>query len=187
MALAWPYGITEPHIYAYLAAAASGYGYPVGAGAPSPLTFYPGVGVGLPGGPIGLHPAASLPFPAQTFRPTTASDFLAAAAASARGGGGGLRPAPHSFSMAPLTSLGCALRSPLNTSSLLSPRHQVPPHSPSSIMAPAAAVTSSSLASARGQHPSSPRAHAYSRSKSSSGSIAPNGLFRPFQSEVEKT
>lgn len=208
MAMAWPYGIADPHIYAYIAAAAAAnYPYSVsGPATPSALGYYPGVGLGLGGGPgVGIPHGAPMPFSPQAMRPTTASDFLAAAAASSAGGGGCIRPggglpAPHPLAMSPLSALGCGMRAgPVDPVSLLShhhhhPHHQASPPSPQSIMA---AALNSQRVSGRASF-SPPSAHVQSRpsvpvpvSKTSGGSgsnsTAPNGLFRPFQSDVEKS
>ena len=41
MALAWPYGIADPHLYAYLAAAAASYPYSLPPPGPAGLPGFP--------------------------------------------------------------------------------------------------------------------------------------------------
>lgn len=232
LAMAWPYGIADPHLYAYIAAAAANYpAYALGS-APHPLGYYPaGLGLGLPGSPGGLggHGGSVSPFSPQAVRAPSASDFLMAAAASSGGVGGGcLRPGPgvgvlpatHPLNMASLSALGCSggLRGPVDHPvHLLSPPPPPPPphphplsgspSSPTSIMAAATALSSSRLSGGRSFTTPPPPSSSSSSSLSSSvrvsqsrasgvptskggggsNSTAPNGLFRPFQSEVEKS
>ncbi|KAL8569828.1 hypothetical protein ACOMHN_006554 [Nucella lapillus] len=200
MAMVWPYG--DPALYAYIAAAAAAnYQHPLSAPPHPALGYYPGMGLGMAGTPPGGSLGGPLPYHSQSLRHTSASDFLMAAAMSNGGAGGYLRPAgaggnvpvPHPFNFSSLSAMGGAgsLRSPVDPVHLLSPP-AAPSLSPSHVMAAAA------LNSARLSHGGSPftppAAHAQSRtsvpvSKNSSGnnSTAPNGLFRPFQSEVEKS
>ena len=233
LAMAWPYGIADPHLYAYIAAAAANYpAYALGS-PPHPLGYYPaGLGLGLPGSPGGLggHGGSVSPFSPHAVRAPSASDFLMAAAASSGGVGGGcLRPGPgvgvlpttHPLNMASLSALGCSggLRGPVDHPvHLLSPPPPPPPppphphplsgspSSPTSIMAAATALSSSRLSSGRSFTTPPPPSSSSSSSLSSvrvsqsrasgvptskggggSNSTAPNGLFRPFQSEVEKS
>ncbi|XP_076455786.1 uncharacterized protein LOC143290317 [Babylonia areolata] len=204
MAMVWPYG--DPHLYAYIAAAVNYHQYPLASPPPHPaLAYYThpaaaaalGLGLagsppaGLVGGPAGGGVGGGggggggahlpSPFSPQALRhhSTSASDFLMAAAMSNGGclrgpgggaGGGSVAPPPHH----PTT-----------------PHHH--PHHPFSL--PALTSPSGRLSHGASSPFTPPAAHAQSSktslpaSKSSGGSnsTAPNGLFRPFQSEVEKS
>ncbi|XP_012936735.1 homeobox even-skipped homolog protein 2 [Aplysia californica] len=78
MALAWPYGIADPHLYAYLAAAAASYPYSLTPPPPG-LGCYPG-GVSLSRGaappPCGFPPPALPMSPNARPTPVAPSDFL---------------------------------------------------------------------------------------------------------------
>ena len=160
MAMAWPYGIADPHLYAYIAAAAASYPYGLAAG--SPFGCYSGVPM--------QRPQAALPqmLPNSGLRPN--QDFLNSITNSF------MRPpaiaVPHPVHSSP--PIGCGIRSPLETASMLS-------HGASSAGSPSR-VSNSAYSSAVNVSTSIATAHAQKRS-----STAPNGLFRPFQSEVERT
>ncbi|KAK0053246.1 homeobox even-skipped protein 2, partial [Biomphalaria pfeifferi] len=74
MAMAWPYGIADPHLYAYLAAAAASYPYGI---PPSPHGCYTPPGVPLSQTPQPFSPSSHLPM-SSTVRPApvSPSDFL---------------------------------------------------------------------------------------------------------------
>ena len=71
MAMAWPLGIADPHLYAYLAAAAASY--PYGIPQSSPMNYYSSLGMSrptlpstIPSSPVTSQPLGSLgqyPFP----------------------------------------------------------------------------------------------------------------------------
>lgn len=71
MAMAWPYGIADPHLYAYLAAAAASY--PYGLPQSSPMNYYNSLGISrptlpptIPSSPVTSQPMGSFgqyPFP----------------------------------------------------------------------------------------------------------------------------
>ncbi|KAK7092571.1 hypothetical protein V1264_008297 [Littorina saxatilis] len=223
MALTWPYGIPDPHLYAYIAsvAAANPYAFELAPRNPNPLSYYPAAmglgGLGSPHlgalggshpalGALGAHGNPAHQFSPQAMRPTSASDLLMAAAAT-RG----------PLSMSSASMLGCPpgaylgsvdpvhLRSSPYHSARFpshplrydapSPSPSSSPRSPTASRVAASVSPPTTLNSSRGSPYSSyDSAHAQSRtsvpvSKSSRGSnsTAPNGLFRPFQSEVEKS
>ncbi|KAK6182428.1 hypothetical protein SNE40_010124 [Patella caerulea] len=157
MAMAWPYGIADPHLYAYLAAAAASYPYAMTS--PTPYNYYSGVG--MPRSPNSMTPMG-LP---GGMRPTLesmnnlANSYLRPPSL----------PIPHPIH--PQPTMGCNTRSPLEPSSVLN--HTSPATTPSESCAPTSFSTV-------------PTPLPTPITKNSS-SIAPNGLFRPFQSEVERT
>lgn len=57
MAMAWPYGIADPHLYAYLAAAAASY--PYGLPQSSPVNYYNTLGLSRPTVPTVSPPVTS--------------------------------------------------------------------------------------------------------------------------------
>lgn len=69
MAMAWPYGIADPHLYAYLAAAAASY--PYGLPQSAPMNYYNTIGLTRPSVPTvsppvttaALGPLGQYPFP----------------------------------------------------------------------------------------------------------------------------
>jgi hypothetical protein len=48
MAMAWPYGIADPHLYAYLAAAAASYPYGISSTNSNPFNLYTQMGIQRP-------------------------------------------------------------------------------------------------------------------------------------------
>ena len=59
MALAWPYGIADPHLYAYLAAAAASYPYSLPPPGPAGLPGFPPTHGGYPGPQMSAAPPST--------------------------------------------------------------------------------------------------------------------------------
>lgn len=229
MALAWPYGIADPHLYAYLAAAAASYPYGVPP-PPSALGCYASSAVPLARSPPSFQPSPQIPM-SPTVRPTpvTSSEFLGNltnAYFRSNGIAGfavGSHPASHpSFPI----SQNPMLRSPLDpaamsllaaqASSTLTSQHLTSSHFLASLdSARLAAAAAASNPGIQFPHPvpvthphqtglsppdsfvrrGSPQIHVpiatkiatSSSASSSSSSVTPKGLFRPFQTESERT
>lgn len=129
MALAWPYGIADPHLYAYLAAAAASYPYGMPPAHPA-LGCYSPAAVPLTRSPSGFQSPPHLQMsPAVRPAPMTSSDFLGNLTSSYLRQTGGLGhpggqsvPGTHpSFSSGPLLD-------PTAMSLLTSPHHLTSSH-----------------------------------------------------------
>lgn len=160
MAMAWPYGIADPHLYAYLAAAAASYPYGMTSSNPSPFNMYQQLGIQRP--PPSTMP--QIPF-SNTLRPRT--DILHGMANSILQ----RSPAPHSLSG--VSSLGCNLHSVLESAGLIG-HNSVPSGSLDNCNIP----TLAGLTSIPTSLPVAPKAHSNTTS---------HGLFRPFQTDIEGT
>ncbi|BFZ22501.1 hypothetical protein BsWGS_25540 [Bradybaena similaris] len=232
MALAWPYGIADPHLYAYLAAAAASYPYGMPPPPPSALGCYAATGVPMGRAPASFSPTSQLQM-SQTIRPSPVGPSellsnLTNAYLRPNGlGGFGINPPPgvhHGFS----ASSNPLLRSPLDpaamsllaaqTSSTLTSQHLTSAHfmnSLDSARLAAAAVSSSGIpfthsSSLPQLHHSgltsvetlvkrgSPHIHIPTATKlastppssiSSPSSVPapPKRLFRPFQTESDRS
>ncbi|CAG5136036.1 unnamed protein product, partial [Candidula unifasciata] len=231
MALAWPYGIADPHLYAYLAAAAASYPYGMPPPPPSALGCYAASGV-----PIGRSPNSFPPNPqlqmSQAIRQSQSSELIsnltnAYLRPNGLGGFGISSPSAmhHSF---PVSS-NPLLRSPLDsaamsllaaqTSSTLNPQHLTSAHFMNTLdSARLAAVHSASNPGIPFTHSSSlpqlhhsgltsvdtlvkrgsphihiPTATKLTTTPPSSVSLSPpvparpKGLFRPFQTDADRS
>ncbi|KAJ8307345.1 hypothetical protein KUTeg_015429 [Tegillarca granosa] len=166
MAMAWPYGIADPHLYAYLAAAAASYPYGISAANSNPLNYYTSLGglqrspqsfgqFSFPG-PLRQRSELLHSMPNSLLRPPT-------------------MPMPHSIQGS--GGLGCNIHPSLeNASSLLG-------HSGGSSPSADNCNSCNPILGGVSNLPNSlptqaPKAHSNTTSQ---------GLFRPFQSEVERT
>ncbi|CAL1548775.1 unnamed protein product [Lymnaea stagnalis] len=220
MALAWPYGIADPHLYAYLAAAAASY--PYGMQPPhSGLGCYPTTGVSLGQAPQNFPPTPPhlQMSPAVRPSPITPSDFLGNLTNTyMRQNGIGAFSLGTSHPSFP-GSTSQLLRSPLDqttmsilaaqASSALNSQHLTSPHFMTSLdnARLAAAVSAASNHSAQFTHSNtvSPSQHSsfpgHVRRTSPTllapvpkkaiaaptSSTAPKGLFRPFQTDGDRS
>ena len=210
MAMAWPYGIADPHLYAYLAAAAASY--PYGLPQSTPLNYYSSLG--MPRSPVTTSPnmgnlASNLgqyPFPnplrpRPEVLPGMASTFLRTSSLQHPLHSSPIHAGcnPHSLDTSPLlntsgtlNSSGSSCSPPLDDSCCNSMLGGVStlPHSPHQV----SPLHSSPLHSTSHHH-SSPH---HSSSQHSSPVISspqiqkpqtstPHGLFRPFQTDIERT
>ncbi|XP_046570290.1 homeobox even-skipped homolog protein 2-like [Haliotis rubra] len=159
MAMAWPYGIADPNIYAYIAAAAASYPYGIAA-AGAPFGCYSGMGLQRPQAGLAQLPMTAGLRPGAEYFNNLTNSFL--------------RPStmvvPHTVHSPP------TVRSPLDPTALMGHSAPSTPSTP-----PSDSLCSSPFPSTPTLHKPSPV------STKSNSSTAPNGLFRPFQSEVERT
>lgn len=172
MAMAWPYGIADPHLYAYLAAAAASYPYGISSPPGSnPFNYYASLGMQRPSS-AGLGQYSS--FGGGPIRPR--SDIMS-------GMSGPLMrspamPMPHSMPAPP--SIGCNMHTSLDNSSPLIHGHNAVPGSATA----ADNCNCNPLLGGLGNIPTSlpsaqaPKAHSNTTSQ---------GLFRPFQTDSERT
>lgn len=165
MAMAWPYGIADPHLYAYLAAAAATYPYGISSTSSSPFNLYSQMGIQRPANTV-----SQMPFSNQ-LRPR--SDILHGMANSILQRSSQLS-GPHL--MSGLSPIGCNMHSVLESAGLIG-------HNGSSSQSqtldncncsPALAGLSNIPTSL----PAAPKAHSNTTS---------HGLFRPFQTDIEST
>ncbi|KAK3106209.1 hypothetical protein FSP39_015206 [Pinctada imbricata] len=169
MAMAWPYGIADPHLYAYLAAAAASYPYGISPSNTNPFNYYSSLGLQRNSSSLSQFSLASpLRTRSEIIPGMTGSALLRNAA----------MPAPHS--MAGTSTIGCNLHSPLEGSSpLLSHANMSCSNNTEencnigSLMGGLSNLPTS-LPGATAQ---APKAHSNTTSQ---------GLFRPFQSELER-
>lgn len=209
MAMAWPYGIADPHLYAYLAAAAASY--PYGLPQSTPLNYYGSLGnsLGMPRTPATSPPSignlGQYPFPnplrprpealpgmASTFlRSPTMQHPLHSSPINANCNPHSLDASPLLNSSGTLNSSGGSMSPPLDgscsplyggVSSLQHSPHQSP------------SLHSSPLGSASHHHSSSHHSSSHHSSPlipsppaQKPQTSTPHGLFRPFQTDIERT
>ena len=171
MAMAWPYGIADPHLYAYLAAAAASYPYGISASNSNPFNYYSSLSLQRPPSSLSKF---SLPNPlrprsGELIPGMTGSALLRNAA----------MPIPHSVAGA--SPIGCNMHSPLDSASSLLGGHGNITCSNNSDDACNFSALMGGLSNLPSSLPTSsaqaPKAHSNTTSQ---------GLFRPFQSEVER-
>ena len=163
MAMAWPYGIADPHLYAYLAAAAASYPYGMTSTNPSPFNLYQQMGIQRPSSNM-----TQIPF-ANSLRPR--SDILHGMANSILQRSS-QHPAPHSISG--VSPLGCNLHSVLESAGLIG-HNNVPS---TGTLDNCNLPPISGLSNIPTSLPAAPKAHSNTTS---------HGLFRPFQTDIEGT
>ncbi|XP_069119907.1 homeobox protein vab-7-like [Argopecten irradians] len=171
MAMAWPYGIADPHLYAYLAAAAASYPYGISSPGSNPFNYYASLGMQRPSS-AGLGQYSS--FGGGPMR--SRSDILPGMSGSLMRNP--TMPIPHT--MPATSSIGCNIHTSLdNSSPLLHGHSSMPNTSP-----PADNCNCNPLLGGLGNIPTSlpsaqaPKAHSNTTSQ---------GLFRPFQTDSERT
>lgn len=166
MAMAWPYGIADPHLYAYLAAAAASYPYSISSSNSNPFNYYSSIGLQRAGSNIGQFPAPGPLRPRSEIIPGMTGAALLRSSAM-----------PISHSLPTSTQLNCSMIPP--TDSLLGHSHSSIPcssHNDNCNCSPLFGGLSNlptTLPSVQ-----APKAHSNTTS---------HGLFRPFQSEVERS
>ena len=215
MAMAWPYGIADPHLYAYLAAAAASY--PYGLPQSTPLNYYGSLGmprapvstaptVGNIAGNLGQYPFPNPLRPRPDVLPGLASTFLRSSSLQHPLHSSPIHAScnPHSLDTSPLLNTSGTLNSsggscspPLDDScgnSMLggistlqhSPHHSSPLHSSplhSASLHHSSPHHSSPLHSS--PHHSSPVIPSPPVQKPQTST--PHGLFRPFQTDIERS
>ncbi|KAH9519251.1 Homeobox even-skipped protein 2 [Bulinus truncatus] len=160
MALAWPYGIADPHLYAYLAAAAASYPYGIHPSPHNTLGCYPPTGTPLTQSHQTFSPTAHLPMRGA---PVSTADLLGSLTTSyLRQGGvgafsvGSHHGSPHANFPAPSNPL---LRSPLDQTAMsLLAAHASSTLTPAQLTAPnfISPLDSVRLATAAASNQSSP-------------------------------
>ena len=164
--MAWPYGIADPHLYAYLAAAAASYPYSISPSNSNPFNYYSTLGLQRPTNNIGQFPSPGPIRPRSEIIPGMTGAALLRSSAM---------PIPHSI--ATTTQLNCSMLPP--TDSLLSHSHSniaCSNHTDSCSCSPLFGGLSNlptTLPSVQ-----APKAHSNTTSQ---------GLFRPFQSDVDRS
>lgn len=166
MAMAWPYGIADPHLYAYLAAAAASYPYSISPSNSNPFNYYSSLGLQRPTNNIGQFSSPGPLRPRSEIIPGMTGAALLRSSAM---------PIPHSIATS--TQLNCSMLPP--SESLLS--H---PHSSIACSTHTDSCNCSPLFGGISNLPTTlpsvqaPKAHSNTTSQ---------GLFRPFQSDVERS
>lgn len=166
MAMAWPYGIADPHLYAYLAAAAASYPYSISPSNSNPFNYYSSLGLQRSTNNIGQFPSPGPLRPRSEIIPGMTGAALLRSSAM---------PIPHS--LATSTQLNCSMLPP--SDSLLGHSHSSIPcstHNDNCNCSPLFGGLSNlptSLPSVQ-----APKAHSNTTS---------HGLFRPFQTDVERS
>ncbi|XP_062592156.1 homeobox even-skipped homolog protein 2-like [Saccostrea cucullata] len=166
MAMAWPYGIADPHLYAYLAAAAASYPYSISPSNSNPFNYYSSLGLQRSANNMGQFPSPGPLRPRSEIIPGMTGAALLRSSAM---------PIPHS--LATSTQLNCSMLPP--SDSLLGHSHSSIPcstHNDNCNCSPLFGGLSNlptSLPSVQ-----APKAHSNTTS---------HGLFRPFQTDVERS
>lgn len=163
MAMAWPYGIADPHLYAYLAAAAASYPYGISSTNSSPFNLYSQMGIQRP-----PNSMTQLPF-SNPIRPR--SDILHGMANSILQRSSHIPP-----SLSGISPIGCNMHSVLESAGLIGHNGS----SPSSHTADNCNCNPvlAGLSNIPTSLPTAPKAHSNTTS---------HGLFRPFQTDIEST
>lgn len=178
LAMAWPYGIPDPHLYAYLAAAAATYPYAM-PNATNPVNYYNTVGLSRT--PTALN---QMPY---TGPIRTRTELFSGVSNSF------MRPSslPVSHSMQPPPSIGCNLHTSGldNAASLMNHPHS---HSAASTTdncncSPLMNGVSPFPASPPMSHATSQVSSQTSQAPKAHSNTTPQGLFRPFQADIDRS
>ncbi|KAL3835995.1 hypothetical protein ACJMK2_021450 [Sinanodonta woodiana] len=167
MAMAWPYGIADPHLYAYLAAAAATYPYGLAAANTNPLNYYASLSLHRTSPNISQYPYPSPLRPRPEMLPGMPGSLLRSTS----------MPMQTQIQSSPL--IGCNV----HPTSLESHQHLINPtvssctsHIEENCFNPLL----SGIRNIQSSSPptSAPKAHNHSTRQ---------GLFRPFQADIERT
>ncbi|KAK3609856.1 hypothetical protein CHS0354_015046 [Potamilus streckersoni] len=167
MAMAWPYGIADPHLYAYLAAAAATYPYGLAAANTNPLNYYASLSLHRTSPNISQYPYASPLRPRPEMLPGMPGSLLRSPS----------MPMQPQIQSSPL--IGCNV----HPTSLESHPHLINPTVSSCTSHIEDNCCNPLLSGIRNIQSSSPptaapKAHSHSSRQ---------GLFRPFQADIERT
>lgn len=162
MAMAWPYGIADPHLYAYLAAAAASYPYALPS--PTPYNYYASLALQRPAAGMGqINVPSPLRIRPEVLHPLQANAFFRAPTTPITGG------APSQLTP------NCHIHASRDSASLHGQHISPEPCNCSHLSPGGISPMQSSLPA------STSKAHA------PSSTTTTHGLFRPFESKTERT